>query len=471
MLLHIARKECLDLLRDGRFRWSSAILTALLLVSLSSGYIAQKSSREERDSAQSQMQAWWYQQPPKNPHSAAHYGLWAFKPTPALSFAERGIDPFVGNATYLEAHRQNDFRFRPAMDATAAQRFGDWSASAILQQLVPLLIIVLGFAAFAGEREQGTLRQLASLGVPTRTLIAGKSLGIAAALAVVLVPASAAGAAALLYAAGVGPSDPMRFASLSAVYLGWFLVVLAATMTVSLLARTAQRALLILLGLWTFNGLVAPRLAASLARSVHPTPSRMEFVAAVDQGLATGIDGHAPAGERRKELESALLKKYGVKSTSELPENFEAVAMQASEEHADEVFDHNFNALYDRFRQQAQLQQAASFVAPMLAVRFLSMGIAGTDLESHRAFAGAAEEHRRLIQREMNGWLATNTKEGATFSVRADSALWASIPAFTYEARSVTQALSSTVICVAALLLWMLGSLAWLGTRKRLPVL
>ena len=95
----------------------------------------------------------------------------------------------MGVAVWLEAHKQNDFRYRPAQDATAVARFGELSAAAVLQLLVPLLIILLGFSAFAGERDLGTLRQLLSLGVRPRDLAAGKALGVASALGLLLVPA------------------------------------------------------------------------------------------------------------------------------------------------------------------------------------------------------------------------------------------------------------------------------------------
>ncbi|MBC8088449.1 MAG: DUF3526 domain-containing protein [Phycisphaerae bacterium] len=470
MLSQIARKECLEMFRDGRFRWAGALIGGLLVVSLASGYTARSAANAERSSAQAEMQSRWYKQPARNPHSAAHYGLWAFKPMPAFALADRGIDPYVGTASWLEAHKQNDFRFRPAMDATAVQRFGDWTAAAVLQQLIPLLIIVLGFSMFAGEREQGTLRQLASLGVPARTLVAGKSFGVTAALSLILVPAAILGALALLVSAGADASDLPRFVALVGVYLAWFGIVLAVTIGVSLAARTAQRALLILLGLWTVNSMVAPRMAASIARSVHPTSSRVEFIAAVDAGLANGIDGHAPAGARREALEKELLVRYNVSSVDSLPQNFDALAMQAGEEHADEVFDHNFNQMYDQFRKQGVVQQVASIAAPLIAVRFLSMAIAGTDLESHRAFANAAEQHRRLIQREMNGWLAQNTAAGKTFSTLADSTLWAKIPAFSYETMGVSSAIRLYVIGALVLLLWLMVSFAWIATRRNLRV-
>jgi ABC-2 type transport system permease protein len=48
---------------------------------------------------------------------------------------------------------------------TSLQRFSPLSMAFGLQILVPLLIVLLAFSAFTGERERGTLRQLLSIGV------------------------------------------------------------------------------------------------------------------------------------------------------------------------------------------------------------------------------------------------------------------------------------------------------------------
>src|SRR4029450_6815884 len=105
-----------------------------------------------------------------------------------------GVDPYVGVAVYLEAHKQNEFKFRPAQDAaTSIQRFGELTAAVVLQVLIPLLIILFAFSAFAVEREQGALRQVLSLGVERPRLAMGKTVGVAAALAAVLIPATLIG--------------------------------------------------------------------------------------------------------------------------------------------------------------------------------------------------------------------------------------------------------------------------------------
>jgi len=455
MIREIARKEFRELTRDGRFRLSAGIVCGLLLVASLAGFSAWREQAAQRDAAQSSMQAMWFGQPAKNPHSAAHYGLWAFKPQLPLSFIDRGVDPYVGTASWLEAHRQNEFRFRPAMDATAAQRFGDWTAAAVLQQLVPLLIIVLAFGAFAGERERGTLRQLASLGVPTRALIAGKALGVSAALALLLIPVALVGSALVMSA--MGADGLLRLAAMAGVYLAYFAVVLGVTLLVSAKARTARTALVVLLAGWAVNGIVAPRLAADLARTAHPTPTAREFAAEVQVALANGIDGHSPANERGQALEDSLLKAHGVATVDSLPFNFNGLAMQRGEEHANEVFDHYFDRLWERYAQQDRSQLVGAVASPLIAVRFLSMGIAGTDAAQHRAFASSAEEYRRVLNKKMNDAIAERAGPKDAFTYQGDESLWRSLAPFTYEAPGLNSVWRTHAVSALVLGLWCVG--------------
>ncbi|MCE2942215.1 MAG: ABC transporter permease [Gemmatimonadota bacterium] len=470
MLAVIARKEFLEMTRDGRFRWAAVVTALLLAAALTAGAVSWRAQRALQAQAAGQMREFWLNQGPRNPHSAAHYGLWAFKPKLTLAYLDQGVDPYTGVAAWLEAHKQNEFRFRPAADASAVQRLGDWTAAGILQVLVPLLIIVAGFGAFATEREQGTLRQLASLGVPARALVLGKVLGVGGALGLVLGPAAVLGAITLALAAG-GPAlvaDLPRLALLAAVYLGYFLVVAAATLAVSARARTARAALVVLLLGWASTTLVMPRLAAGLARRAHPTPSAFAFAQAVSADLTGGVDGHSP-GEDIERLKAETLRKYDVATVEALPVNFDAIAMQQGEEHGNAVFDRQFGRLYDTYRAQARVHALAGLVAPVLPVRALSMAIAGTDVEQHRAFATAAERYRRMLVKAMNEDMAANSRTG-DFSYRAPPALWASIPSFAYEAPPLGEALAGAGTAFAVFTAWLVAAGLGLAAIRRLDV-
>ena len=126
--------------RDGRFRWTAAIVLILLATSLILGWKHYVKTREERAAAQTLSRDSWVGQGSRNPHSAAHFGVYAFKPATPLALIDTGLDPFTGVSVWVEAHNQNPAQYRPIEDATAVARFGELTAAFVLQFLIPLLI-------------------------------------------------------------------------------------------------------------------------------------------------------------------------------------------------------------------------------------------------------------------------------------------------------------------------------------------
>ena len=463
MILRIARKEFVDLSRDGRFRWTIAIVTILLVVATGVGWRDSREVRREREQAQAAAQRQFDGQGEKNPHAAAHYGLHVFKPKPTLAFLDPGVDPFTGVSVFLEAHRRNDARDRPARDATLLLRFGDLTAATILQQLVPLLIIVLAFPAIVGEREQGTLRQILSLGVRPFDLIAGKALALVAALGLALTPAILL--ALVLMRLGREESGPTG-ASAAWLGLGYLLylgIFLVASLLVSARAETSRGALLALLAFWIGNTMVAPRLATDLARRRVATPSSAEFADAIQREVKGGVSGHDPEDHRLDRLKRDLLAKYQVETVEELPINFQGVALQAGEDFSNAVYDRHHDALWARFARQDRIRRWLGLVFPTLAIRDLSMGLAGTDNRQARAFADAAEAHRRTLVRALNADLAEHGAD-LGFQYQAGADLWESLPRFRYEPPSLASTLRAGGVAWLTLIGWLVV-LAWLTGR------
>jgi len=466
MLLRIARKEFCDISRDGRFRGSAAIVALLLVTATALGWQSWQEIRREHDRAQAEAREHFDDQGEKNPHAAAHYGLYLFKPKPPLSFVDPGVDPYTGVSVYLEAHRRNEVGNRPARDATALQRFGELTAAAVLQVLMPLLIVFLAFPAVAGEREQGTLRQVMSLGVRPSALVAGKALGLTLALALIAVPALAMGVGVLIMA---GPESArtwphaLALGTGYAVYLGIFL---AASLAVSALARSSRVALIVLLGFWIVNAMVAPRLATDLARRAVPTPSAFQFAEAIRSDIKAGIDGHDPEDARLERLKRETLAKHNVETVEELPINFQGVALQAGEEYGNAVFDRHYGALWKAFSGQDSLRQWLGFAFPTLAIRDLSMALAGTDNARAHDFAESAEAYRRDLVKALNRDLEVNGAD-LGFMYQAGPELWKSMPVFRYRPPSLGATLESLRLAWWSLLLWLIATtgLVRLSTR------
>ena len=67
----------------------------------------------------------------------------------------------------------------------------------VLTSLLPLLVFVMGYGAFAGERERGTLRQIMAAGAGQAAIFAGKliaigGVGVCVALVVIAIATTAA---------------------------------------------------------------------------------------------------------------------------------------------------------------------------------------------------------------------------------------------------------------------------------------
>lgn len=456
MILHIARKEMLEMRNDGRFQIAAAIVLTLLLVSLAIGWQQFAAVNAQHEQARAQTREQWLSQGKKNPHSAAHYGVYAFKPKSPLSLVDRGADQYTGVAVWLEAHKQNEFKYKPARDANTLARFGDLTASGVLQLLIPLLIILMSFSAFAGEREQGTLRLLLSMGVSREKLALGKALGIAGGLGILLVPAALIGSAAL----AITSADYLpRLAWMSASYLLYFAAFVGVSLTVSALAKSARLALVALLGFWIFNGLAAPRLFSDLSRAVHRTPSSFAFVQRMEQELKQGFD--------EKEFQRKVLAQYRVAKLEELPVNYSGLSLKAGEDHGNEVYDRLYAALWDSFEAQNRLQQQGGVIAPMLAIRSVSMGLSGTDFAQFRDFSIAAEKYRRMFINVMNDDITKAPK--STQPHMGDDKLWASVPAFEYNSPGVGTVLGQQAWSLGILAAWAVvaaASAGWAATRR-----
>ncbi len=465
--LVVARREILDLSRDGRFRALGAAVVGLLVVGLAFGARQAEVTRIERADATRAAERHWREQDDKNPHVAAHYGKHVFKPAGVLSFVDPGVEPYLGVSVKLEAHRRNALVGARARDGTGLSRFGRLSAAAVLQLLVPLLVVGLGFAAWTSERERGTLRLLASQGVPPRRLLLGKVLGLSAGLGAALVPALAVGAAAAAWLGGAGgdPGTPARLAALALAFLIYFVVWIFVTLAASARAASSRSALVGLLALWVATALIVPRAATDVAARFAPVPSAHELQGAVARSLAEGVPGSGEREERVAAITETILERQGFAGAETLMDAslLQGIELQAEAAFENEVLDHHHGAYAAALARQEALVGWAALASPVLAMRSISAGLAGTDLAHHRHFERAAEEHRRALIDMLNRDFAERAGT-AGWDYRAGAELWERAPVFAYAPPSVGWALGSHAASLASLALWLLVA-AFAATR------
>ncbi|MGL4232057.1 MAG: DUF3526 domain-containing protein, partial [Casimicrobium sp.] len=368
-----------------------------------------------------------------------------------------GITPYAGGTQWLQAHRQTEPRFRPAQDATGLQRFGALSIAWVLQVLAPLVVIILGFNMFAAERENGTLRQTLSLGVTMRQLFFGKAVALAIATLALLSPALFALVFAVASDATLFEGSARAFGLLLSysIYLGG---VMAIVLGVSAFANSSRASIAWLLGLWIIGATLLPRAVADVARELHPSPSRASF--------ATSIDGDLNAAYTATwKREFGTDKRWG----PDLPLSRWGQALRLDDQAGYAVTDKHFGALWDSYAAQQRTQELSGLVAPLLALRSVSMSFAGTDFAAHRHFARAAEDHRRLMQDMISEDLVkhADVRGGGHFDYQAGHELWHRIPAFTYTPPDAAMSWVNSARALIVLALHTLATLAFAGWAIR----
>ena len=418
--------------RERRRDWRVALVLALglglaacaaLLASLDLDRT--RSARAVAAAAEAQR---WVGQGSKNPHSAAHYGVYAFKPLPTLAAIDPGVEHYVGSSVWLEAHKQNDMVYRPAADSAGADRQFRLSPALVLQVLAPAAMIFLGFGMFAAERERGMLPALRLNGASLGAIAAARGAVLLCLALTMSLPAIVAIAALKWHAGGAEPvADPgLRALLFAAGYLVYLTIWAALITAASAFAATMRASLALLVTLWTALTLVLPRAAVELAQSAAPLPSTQAFRQAIDEEL--GMPDDPAEAERHKQQ---LLQQYGVKDVADLPVNWAGINQLRSEAHGNAVFDRHYDPLFAAMARQDQAMALAGWLSPTVAIGALSSRLAASDSASHVEFIRAAEDHRRLMQNLLNSDLARNPDRNGV-KYQANEALWRSIPPLTF---------------------------------------
>ncbi|KQP94047.1 hypothetical protein ASF60_13085 [Methylobacterium sp. Leaf113] len=436
--------------QDARLRWISAVLVLLLTVA---GLVAWRdSTRYAGEVAQvaAAERARWLGQDAKNPHSADHFGLWVFRPSAPLAVLDPGTEPYTGRMVRVEAHVFNDAVYRAIQDAGPLARSGLGSVADIVQLVVPLAAILLGFSAFAADRERGTLRLALGNGGPPGRLFAARFAALFAALALVAgLPLLGIGALAVMSQDHTGWQLVPRLLTWIAAQLAYGAVFLLLAMLVSLVARTARGALAASLAAWVLLCVAAPRLAVVGVDAVVPALSYREVRARIEAGFR----GHRTA-EANDVRTREVLARYGVSDPDELPVDLRGLMMSENESHNFAVYDRELGAFFDSLAAQDRALAWAGLLSPRVALQALSQTLAGTDFAQHAHFVWAAEAYRRGISERMNAEIRDHPQRGGTTLV-AGSDLWGEIPSFVPRPLPFATTLANARVPALVLALWL----------------
>jgi ABC-2 type transport system permease protein len=451
----IVKNELKILMQDGRFWIAGFLLTTLLAVSIFVGLEGQKQKAATGERITRQLRAEWESQSEKDPHAAGHFGTYVVSPSGPGNWLDPGIEPYVGSVVFLEAHVRNEFQHRPAAESTTLRHFGTFSPAFILQIVAPLIIILFCFSSFAADRESGTLRLVLASGVNTVHLVAGKVIGNLLGLALLLAPGLVAAYANL--ETRIGVFDPVRLSLLALGYFLYFAVFAGLTLWVSSLLSKSQTALTTMILFWITTCFVLPRTISDFAAAQHPLPSKAAFSDRISRETQKGIDGHDMQDERRGPLFEKTLKEYGVQSVEELPVNFDAIAMQESEEYTSELYTREFNRIADILDRQARQTRNAAAVIPFFAIQNWSMALSGTDFAHHRRFSDSVEEYRRDLIEMLNRDMIENSRTGE-YSYAVGREFWENVHPFRYKEPVIEWSMQSVKSQGFSLVAWALAS-------------
>lgn len=450
-------KEMKEMLREGRVRVAFLIVLLLLGIAIWISTKQYQSVNEQYAEGKTAERAIWDNQGEKNPHSAAHYGTYAFKPKYPLSLLDQGVDKYAGTSIFLEAHKRNEAQFSAAADQTGLARFGDLTPDFILLFIIPLLVILLGYNSFTKEHEMGTLTLLKSQGISSWKWLLGKWSAL-------FVPIVAMTAALFLLAGlllgnleDFGVFNWSSLGIMLLVYVGYYIIFINIVLLISATVKKSGISLVVSLCIWIIACLAAPKAASNIAETKHPYPTRQEFAANILEDKKEGLDGHNPWSKEAKLLEEQVLKEYSVDSLHQLPFNFDAYRMQKGEEHEAEIYFKHYNYLKNQFTDQSKVYRGLAAISPYLPTRFLSMAIAHTDYATHWDFADAAETYRIATQKYLNANFAENSGYGE-WGYQADTNVWKELPAFDYDPPELAEVLSKNTSNFGILAIWLLVS-------------
>jgi ABC-2 type transport system permease protein len=217
---------------------------------------------------------------------------------------------------------------------------------------------------------------------------------------------------------------------------------------------------------WLASVLVAPRIGAAVAESLQPSPEATQFWQAIHHDIQNGLDNDGNAKAREAAFKQQVLQQYGVERPEDLPLGYTALLRHFNDEYASKVHDLHFGKLRDSFQQQQALSHLASCLGPTIAMRSLSMTLAGMDLRHQYHFDDAAEQYRHYFIGLTDDW-DRQRSQGTQRNAEGDNLDWHSVEAFNYSPPNWQFALTTAWLDLVVLAAWLAAALSLLILAAR----
>ena len=444
--------EWIGYFRNKLFLYVGVFFCFFLCLVAFLGIIQNNKLNAEQELAHEHIRSQWDEMEASNPHSAAHYGTYAFKPVSVLNSIDEGINSVTGNVLRLEGHRQNDIVFSEASQSLMISKFGKLKPSLIFQFIIPLLLIFFSFNTYMSERNSGRLKLMLVQGASLSKVVFSKVLSIwFIGLFLLLLTLFFQ----LLFNFNNLNSDVFtRLFILFLSYSFYYLILINITVLLSVIFKSSTAALSLTVLTWVFWTIFFPTIMGNTTEKLSPLPTRIEFKEAMSEDRSKGIDGHNPRGERRDALEKATLEKYNVDKLEDLPINFSGIVMQEDEEYGNMVWDKHFGDLYTQLEKQKSNYQLSGLINPFASLQNLSMGSSGSDMFHHLDFLTKAESYRRIFIKTLNDEYAFGGSKTGERGWKATNEFFRSVIDFKYELPTFFSLFSKYLIDVIIILFW-----------------
>ena len=444
--------EWKNLIRDRLFSYSTIFFVLSLSLVVWMGVLQQENQKQSQSDAQKHVRKQWENLEAMNPHRAAHYGSFAFKPLNILNAMDGGINDITGNVLQLEGHVQNEIIYSEASQALSVSKFGKLKSSLILQYVIPLFLIFLSFGSMSKEKETQRIKLLILQGASIDKLVNAKSISVwiyGFFLLIVTVTIQSI----------FGSTNPEIFKRLAYILLSYglyYFIISSLSTYLSVTLKDKTSALSSILAIWILWTIFLPKIWGNTVEKVHVLPDRKTFKEDMRAERNQGIDGHNPYDKRREELKNKYLAEYQVDSLSQLPINFDGIVMQADEEYGNLIWDKHFGSNYSIMQKQKSLYQFSGLLNPFASLQSASMGFCGTDMIHHLDFLKKAEDYRRVLIKALNDKHAYGGSKTGDWKWTVDSEFFKSVKGFTYETPRISNHLNYYLIDLLFLFFWAL---------------
>lgn len=402
----------------------------------------------------------WEHRPDKHPHRMAHYGYLVFRIGHPLSIFDIGLDDYLGNVIFLEAHKQNTANLSEAGSSGILVRFGAFSTAFILQAIVPLIILFLGFGLIVKEREEATLKILTVQGASSRAILWGKILGLWQFSLLFLLPLIPVVSLMGFMAEGSDFTDIIsRMLVIFPMYMVYCFFFSTLTVLLSAASKSSSSALISLIGSWLILVIFLPKGVQFAAQNLYPTPSKIAFETQVEEDVLKVGDSHNPNDPHFKHIKDSLLAKYKVKTTEELPVNYSGIVMKEGERISAKLYVDHLKKLQNQYTQQQKLNEIFGFINPVMAIKNLSMTASGTDYFAYLQFQNQAEEYRYKLAQRMNELqieqISNIKPKPGEKQAMVSKENWQKFPDFQYEFTPLKESLSNQLLPLFAIIFWL----------------